>query len=74
MCKNCNWEEFVEECDRVLDRIDDLPERAEDFADGVREKIEGMRSWSTENEHVTEAMSDAVENIDGGVGRWLDRD
>ncbi len=64
------WEEFVGEAQDLLARLDDLPERAEDFADGVRERLEGMIEWAKEKEHVTEAMQSALGNMESGVARW----
>lgn len=64
------WEEFVAEATDLLGTLDDLPERASDFAEGVREKLTGMIEWATDKEHVTPAMQTALENMEAGVSRW----
>lgn len=62
--------DFVIGCDALLGRVDDLPTRAGDFAEGVRERIDGMRAWAIERNHVTAKMTQALDNMDAGVGRW----
>lgn len=70
-CDNCDWDEFVERCSETLERCEELPERARDFGDSCAEKVEGMREWAAEHQHVTEKMEEALDNIRAGVGRWL---
>lgn len=67
------WEAAVEQCDDLLAACLDLPSRAEDFAFSVREKVESIRDWIVEHEHVTEAQLSALDNMNGGVDRWLER-
>ena len=64
------WEEFVGEGQDLLSALDDLPERAEDFAASAREKLEGMIEWAKEHRHVTERMQSALSGISGGIDRW----
>lgn len=64
-------QEGVELCEEILDSIGDLPERAEDFASSVSEKVESIQEWIEENDHVTEAQMDALENMKSGVERWM---
>jgi len=70
MAPDPSWEEFVEDAEKLLDGLDDLPERAEDFAEGVRERLEGMIEWARDNEHATEKMWSALYNMQDGVARW----
>jgi hypothetical protein len=65
-----DWEEFIEEGESLLTRLDDLPDRAADFADSVREKVEGMVGWAREHEQATDRMWGALENMSDGVRRW----
>lgn len=65
-----SWDQFVEDAEKLLDALDDLPERAEGFVEGVREQLEGMVEWARENEHATEKMWKALYNMQDGVGRW----
>lgn len=67
------YADALELADDILADLDELPERAEDFRDSVREKVEGMRDWILENEAVTEKMETALENMKTGVDRWLRR-
>ena len=70
MCDRCDWTMFVADCMSLEDRANDLPDRAADFADGVVVKLTSMRRWATDNEHVTDRMLVAIENIESGISRW----
>lgn len=65
-----DWRGFLRRAQEVLSDLDELPERAEDFAESVREKIEDMRSWVEERERVTQRQEDALANMAEGVRRW----
>jgi hypothetical protein len=62
--------EFLDDIDDAIASAEDLPERAEDFADGVLEKLRSIRQWVVDNDHVTEAQERAVQNMAGGIARW----
>ena len=66
-----SWQGFRDQCLALLARCEELPERAEDFAGSIIEKVEGMAEWAEENEHATEAMRHALENMADAVERWL---
>jgi hypothetical protein len=68
-----DYEESIELADDILSDLEELPERAEDFRDSVREKVEGMREWMMEHEAVTDKMVSALQNIRNGLDRWLRR-
>lgn len=70
MCADCGWETWLEEARDLLRGLDDLPERAESFAEGVRERLEGMTSWVEERRHVTPNMERALSNMQEGAARW----
>mgnify|MGYP001559998341 CR=1 FL=1 len=72
MCGTCDHDEFIRACDVALTDITDLPDRC-NAAESWEEKVEGMRSWAEENEHVTDAMWSALEAISEGAAKWLDR-
>lgn len=68
-----DWHEAVEFCEALLEDIDDLPAKADDFVESVRPKVEGIRDWVTDMRHVTEKQITALENIQKGVDKWLRR-
>ena len=70
MCQDCGWKAFVKSAHECLSDIDELPERVEDYADSVRERVDGMLAWAKDHEHVTEKMDCALENIHEGVLKW----
>lgn len=70
MCESCEWAAALEEIDEAESMLDDLPERAEDFADSVRETLSSIRGWIEENSHVTPAQESAISNIEAGIGKW----
>lgn len=51
----------------------DLPPGAEEFAEGVEEKVEGIVEWIDTESHVTEKQEKALLGIRAGVDRWLKR-
>jgi len=65
---------FDERCSVVLAKLADLPERAEDFAEGAEAKVVSMCAWAEESGFATEKMANAVENIGAGADRWLERE
>lgn len=63
--------EGLDLCKSLLEKVDELPERAEEFADSVRDKTENIQQWMEENDHATDAQITALENMESGVDRWL---
>lgn len=70
MCDNCDWESAVKNCDELLSRIEELPERGDDFASNCQGTVEGIQIWIEDNEHITDAQEVALENIDHALERW----
>lgn len=62
----------VEQCDRILDACEDVPERGEDFASSVMEKVESIREVIVKHDRVTEGQLSALDNMETAVGRWVD--
>ena len=54
MCKSCDWESYIDDIDNALD--DEDYEFAED-------SLSGIKSWVEENEHITPAQKQAIDNI-----------
>jgi len=68
-----DWESALEIADEILDMIDnELPEKAEEFAGSVEEKVRDIRAWIEDRRHVTEAQYEALENMKRGCEKWLD--
>lgn len=49
----------------------DIPERGEDFATSVTEKIESMAETVEKGQFVTAAQWTALDNMHDGIKRWL---
>lgn len=65
-------EEATDLATEILDvMVPDLPERAEDFADSVKERAEGIRDWIIEHNHVTPAQVSALENMREACVKWM---
>ncbi len=58
-------------CDEILDMLDDLPERAQEFSDSIREWVEGINYTILENRRVTENQATALENMKMAVEKWI---
>lgn len=58
--------------DDILSMIDELPDRAYDFGESIREKVEGIKQTIEERQCVTHGQWEALDNMKGGVERWLD--
>lgn len=66
--------EALELAQFILDHADDLPDRAEEFAESVREKAASMKEWIQAHNRVTNMQFQALENMQAGVEKWLERD
>ena len=60
MCSRCNWEDLLEQIDRLLDDSD------YEFA---TDTLGGIREWLEENQHCTDRQREAVENIEESLNR-----
>lgn len=65
------WEEAAELCDEILEKLHELPDRAEEFKESVEGKVESMKEWILEHEKVTDKQADSLENMMAGAERWL---
>lgn len=63
--------EALDQCDHILELCDEVPTKGEDFAESVREKVESIAEWIRENEHVTDAQKESLDNMERGVSRWI---
>jgi hypothetical protein len=60
-------------CDDILAKLDDLPGDADEFKESVGSKVASMRDWIESNDKVTDKMKTALENMQGGVNKWMRR-
>ena len=65
-----DWEAAIELCKELTAELADLPERAEDFAASVEEKVLSIQEWIEENKHVTPKQLEALNNMQFGVRKW----
>jgi hypothetical protein len=70
MCDTCEWEAYLDTIQEAIDDAANLPQKAEDFAASVTEKLEDIQQWVEDNEHITEAQAEAVDNMAEGIGKW----
>jgi len=61
--------QFTRACAEVLELLQDLPERAEDFADSATETVLGMLE-TAEGGKITARMRDALANTRAAAERW----
>ena len=55
----------------LMERTEEIPEKGEEFAESVREKLRLIRLWVVKFEHITNKMKEAVQNIGHGIDRWF---
>ena len=64
---------FIHACRSVIDYAEEVlsgVERAEDFYASVTDKLRDFIAWAEENDHATDKMWRAVENMEAGVAKW----
>lgn len=71
MCKDCSFEEALGLVDEIQDALGELPEEAEDFADGVEKRSQSIGEWVEKNNHVTPGQMTALQNMLDGCHRWI---
>lgn len=59
-------------CDEIESLAEDVPERAEVFAESVCETAASIRETIEQRESVTEKQINALENIRDGLRKWVD--
>lgn len=64
----------IDQCDHILTLCDDVPERAGDFATEIMEKVQSVRDWVEEHDHVTPKQSAALDGWERGIAKWVDRE
>lgn len=72
MCDECRWETYLETIEEAVADAERIEGPGRDFADSVTEKLEGIKVWVQRTEHITDAQADAVDNMAGGIDRWVE--
>lgn len=62
----------VKQCDRIIDKCDEIPFEGADFAESIRGKVESIRKWIEQHGRVTPKQQDALDNMESGADRWLE--
>jgi hypothetical protein len=64
------WRVRLDQCDTIIDLLESLPGRAEDFATSASETVHDIEEWIEKNHDVTPRQCDALDNIKAGAERW----
>lgn len=70
--QDTDWEDAIEQCNRIMEMCNEVPERGEDFAYSVQQKVQEISETIEESERVTEAQQIALDNMESGVSRWIE--
>lgn len=71
--KNEEAIEAVDQCDRISDACEEVPERSEDFASSVMERVQDMRESIVRNDRVSPKMEAALDNMEAAINQSIDR-
>lgn len=63
----------VELCDDILSACEDVPEAAEELAASIYERVESIRDWIVEKDHVTAKQQTALDNMQQAINNRIDR-
>lgn len=70
-----NVEQAIDLCESILSDLEQLSdvEAAEEFSDSVAEKVNGIKETIERRQDVTANQERALNNMNEGVQRWLDK-
>ena len=66
-----DWEDALELCEGIIEKIDELPDRAQEFGESVGEKIRSISETIEQQERVSDRQLAAIQNMGRGVDKWL---
>lgn len=66
-----NIREAHEQCNRIIEMAEEVPDPGIDFAIGVAESTEGIRDTIQKTQRVTRNQQEALDNMEFGLTRWL---
>ena len=76
--EDSDWEGAAEQCQTIYDKIEDasgdLWDKAFEFFESVQEKVKSMKGTIESTKRVSEAQKTALDNMEGGVDKWLEKD
>lgn len=64
--------EAIDQADRILEMIEELPSPGFEFGESVAEKVREIAQNVSRHNRVTSAQQTALDNMESGVSRWLD--
>jgi hypothetical protein len=65
--------EAITLADSMLEDIETLPPEASEFAESVGDKVRSMKEWMEKSGRTTDKMVTALQNMRGGLDKWLER-
>lgn len=68
-----DWAVWFKRATEAAEQCDDIPERGEEFATSVKERLEGIAETIERTRTVTTAQARAIENMEHGIERWIER-
>ena len=63
--------EIYQLADEISDLMDEMPERAEDFANSILDKSLGIINFIEDHDKVTLSQLEALTNMKAGLEKWL---
>ena len=64
------WRLRLDQCDEIMETLDDLPERADEFVQSAGETVHDIAEWIQANHHVTPRQCTALDNIQDAAEKW----
>lgn len=64
-------EDAKEQCERILEKAEEIPDAGYDFAESVSEKCSSILVYIEKFKRVTPQQREALSNMEYGVDRWL---
>lgn len=71
--RKADVDEALEQCERIIEMTEDVPDPGIDFAIGTRETTEGIQDTIERTQRVTKNQQEALDNMESALGNWLRR-
>ncbi len=69
---NRDVQEALDQCERIDEMCDEMPDAGFDFADSVRERVSSIAKTIEKRDRVTNGQFAALCNMEAGIGNWLE--